>query len=120
MEGRSNICVSQRKWLLKMVQWCSVGWLLFPGASGKRGKAYSSTRASGNKLSPSVCFLSHHGQCLFHLLVYILQDDRETQLIKHDHKALGKITASTKRTHANMERPAVCCVHGACVHGMTE
>ena len=34
-----------------MVQGCSVGWLLFPGASSKRGKAYSSTRASGNKTS---------------------------------------------------------------------
>ena len=120
MEGRSNICVSQRKWLLKMVHWCSVGWLLFPGASGKRGKAYYSTRASGNKMSPSICFLFHHGQCLFHLLVYTSQDDPETQLIKHDHKALGKITASTKRTHANVERLVVGCVHGAFVHGMTE
>lgn len=51
MEGKSNICVSQRKWLLKMVQGCSVGWLIFPGASGKRGKVYSSTQASGNKTS---------------------------------------------------------------------
>ena len=96
-----------------MVHWCSVGWLLFPGASGKRGKAYYSTRASGNRMSPSIC-------CLFHLLVYTSQDDPETQLIKHDHKALGKITASTKRTHANVERLVVGCVHGAFVHGMTE
>ena len=118
--GKKQYMCFTKKMAFKNGSVVSVGWLLFPGASGKRGKAYSSTRASGNKLSPSVCFLSHHGQCLFHLLVYILQDDRETQLIKHDHKALGKITASTKRTHANMERPAVCCVHGACVHGMTE
>ena len=52
-----------------------------------------------------VCFLAHHGQCLFHLLVDTSQDDRETQLIKHGHEALGKITASMKRTHANVERP---------------
>ena len=73
-----------------MAQWCSAGWLLFPGASSRWGKAYPSTRVSGIKRPRSICFLSHHGQCLLHLLIYASQDERETQLIKHEHKALGK------------------------------
>ena len=88
--GKKLYMCFTKKMPLKMAQWCSAGWLLFPGASSRWGKAYPSTRVSGIKRPRSICFLSHHGQCLLHLLIYASQDERETQLIKHEHKALGK------------------------------
>lgn len=90
-------------------------------ASGRAGKAYSSTRASGNKAVPgrvlhclimdSACFTAS----------LCLAGRSRRQLIKHGHEALGKITASLKRTHANVERPVVLPrTWSLCAHNDTE